>query len=46
MKRIFERIRKFWKREKDDIKKNYIISVGVQDFDSKMIEHVFDEDLE
>ena len=35
--KIFEKIRIFWKREKEDIKKNYIISAGVSDSDPERI---------
>lgn len=43
MKKIFEKIRKFWKREKRDIKKNYVVSVGAHDFNSKTIKSILND---
>lgn len=40
--KIFEKIRNFWKRERDDIKKNCIISAGVNDFDTETIKQACD----
>ena len=44
MKWIIEKIRKFWKREKDDIKRNYVISSCVHDFDSGTLGCMFGGD--
>lgn len=43
MKRIFEKIRNFWKREKGDIKKNYSIGACVNDCDSKTLKEILDD---